>query len=456
MLINLFNKLGKDVKNSILALFIKLLAGISGYLLFVVIAQVSSSDEFGSFSLYFSFAMMIGLFANLGQNTFILKEIEKAKINSENMPSKIYLFSIVMTTIGVVLGSVIWLIITFKIGLFSVYLYCSGAAFILAYSFSQTTLGILRVNEKTLYAIFTRDFLWRLISILIVIVLSFFALKDDILIAEDFLMIMAIVLNAIVILHVFKIRQITKEKWTVSKATLLTLRNREWITTSVGLSLIAFISSSDSYLFNIVSSAYIGKTELGALFASVKTIELISIFLMAVTLVMSKDFSSLVAKKDTLILQRKCNLAIFLQALPVVFCFLVIFIFADNILAIFDNEYTKYSELLRVMSIGMLINSLTGSTVLLMQLADMHWRHIILQGTSIVLGCILIPVFVDFWGSLGVGYAYIVSKLTWNISALYCIRKRLNIDPSIFALILNTNGCIKYLKSDLLNIKGVN
>jgi O-antigen/teichoic acid export membrane protein len=444
--------IGSDVKNSILALLIKMLAGLSGYILFVIISQQTSSEEFGTFSLLFSITMMFGLLANFGQNTFILKEVEKARLISVELPDNIYCYSFLMTFVGIVVGGVGWILVLEYFKLFSLPLFAAGLGLIAAYALSQTTLGVLRVNERTLYAIFTRDFLWRVIAIISILCIPLLNLQKVVLTAQDFILILASTLSFVVALHLIKLKDIVKALLqNLTKQSSQVRIEKSWVSTSMGLSLIAFISSSDSYLFNIVSSNFISKSELGALFASIKTIELISVFLMAVTLVMSKDFSALVAKSDTTKLQRKCNVAIFLQSIPVILCCIIIIGFSEQILTIFDESFAQYSGLLNLMAIGMLINSITGSTVLLMQLADLHWKHIFYQGLAILIGCSLIPLFVDTWGFIGVGYAYITSKVIWNVSALYCIRKKLGIDPSIFALIFNTNTQSKYLKQDLLS-----
>jgi O-antigen/teichoic acid export membrane protein len=222
---------------------------------------------------------------------------------------------------------------------------------------------------------------------------------------------------------------------------------------SLGMSIISVVSAADGYIFSILTAKFMTEKDAGAVFSCVKTIEVISIFMMAVTLVFSRDFSKCIAESDSKLLQRKCNTAVLLQATPVMFCFIFIVIFSKEVLSVFGSEYADYSELLNIMALGMLINTLSGSTVSLMQLGNLHWQHVYLQLIAIIIGCISLPIFTFEFDVVGIGYSYLLTKVLWNVSAVIYIRINLSVDPSILSIITNYNSCNSYIFEDIKGVK---
>ncbi|PJC88036.1 hypothetical protein CSW98_02645 [Vibrio sp. HA2012] len=446
--------LKSDLLLSIFAFIIKLLAGISGYFLFVLFAKMMGTVEYGYFSYIFSILMLIALVSNLGQQTFIIKEVPKSKLLSDkNREYSAYIFSMVMSSTGVLIGVMIYSIICLMIIKTSNYkIIFYGSMFIALFSFSQTTVGYLRVQDKTLLAIGTRDLIWRIISaVIFVFILYLEHSKAEIPLGHiQGIIAMSASLFLILMFHLFQIKKYIRHNFNGNK---FVINPRPWVKVSLGLTLIALISNSDSYLYTIILGGILSEFEIGLLFSSLKTVELINVFLMAVTLVVSPQLSKLVALGDVEKLQRKCNVAIVLQTIPVLFATVVLFGWSEDILVIFDPSYSSYSLLLRLLSIGMFVNALTGATVLLLQVGGMHWQHVRYQGGSILISSALLPLFVMLWGVNGVAISFILSKCLWNILAIKAIRKKLKIDPSILALVTPSRSHLGFLKSDLLNLR---
>jgi len=322
-----------------------------------------------------------------------------------------------------------------------------GASLCFLFALSQVTIGALRVQEKTIFAIFTRDLLWRLLAIILIYGMSFSFIKTYLAVnANSILLIMAISLLPIILWHAFYIIKYIKKRFDYVRPHYQFF---SWFETSCGLALVAFISSSDLYIYTIMLGELLPEKDTGAFFASLKTVELLNLFLNTVTLIVAPQLSKLISVGNHVQLQKKCNSALVLQSIPVLIAGVIIMLFAPFFLWIFNHDFIMYDHVLRVLMLGMLVNTFTGATVLMMQLGGMHWRQVVYQGGSLLISIILLPFLVSIMGVMGAAIAFIISKVLWNISAILAIRKKLNVDPSIWGLLtINPEG-LKGIISDM-------
>lgn len=221
-----------------------------------------------------------------------------------------------------------------------------------------------------------------------------------------------------------------------------TIPLKKWTIGSVGLMLVVSISSSDLYLYTILLRGYLDAKDVGAFFACLKTVELLNLFLMAVTLVVAPEISRSIAKKDRVAFQVVCNKAIVLQGVPCLAVTVLVVLFAPHILQFFDSELVIYANLLRFLAFGMMINALSGATVLILQVLGKQWRQVALQGGTLLVSLLLLPHLSAMIGIYGAAVSFIASKLVWNFLAIITIRSSSSVDPSIIGLLDKEAGGI--------------
>lgn len=439
-----------DLAQTAMAFALRIASGLAGYGLFALAARVLGAENFGIFSLYFSAAMLAGALGSFGQQIFLVKEVPLRRVNGD-LAGEFGAFKFAAIS-SVVAGTVVsaGLLVVGMLGGWDTSPSLMASTFLLTwlYGASQTTIGMLRVEGKTLLAMGTRDLLWRASS------MTFMALAAGVLgwssgrvSAGIVIGIMAVTLLPVVILHVVLAARVLGVRFRGVRAQLYPSL---WIGTGLGLSLIALISSADMYVFTIVLSALLDEKATGAFFAAFKTVDLINLFLMAVTLVVSPEISRLVARGDRLALQRKANAATLLQAVPAILTGLILILAAPLFMWAFAAEYIPYANVLRVLMLGMLINVLTGATALLLQLAGMHWLQIGMQGGALLIAVLCTPTLVKWLGVDGAGIAFIMSKGLWNIAAIVVIRRRLRVDPSLLGLGVRGAGGLRGAVDDLI------
>jgi len=434
---------------SVLALAIRLAAGGANYLLFATIARLAGPAEFGTFSIVFSGAMLVGFAGSFGQQIFLVKQVPQERTRgSKSHELGAYCFSALVT---LALGGL------FALAFFSLAprfitgaglaTLAAGAAFALLFAASQTIIGALRVQNRTLLAIAMRDVFWRLFSVAAIAIAAILWGGLD---AGIILVLLCIFLLAIVAGQTALIaRRVVRDFRNIAPK----IDFRRWFEVSAGLALIAVISSADIYLYTIALGSVVSPAESGVFFAAFKTVELLNLFLMAVTLIVAPEMSRLVAIGDAVQLQQKCNTALLLQSVPVALSAVAILILAPLLMAIFDPSYAAHADLMRVLALGMLINALTGATVLLLQLSGLHWRQVLYQGGSLLSALAVLPLFVHWFGLIGAAYCFVLSKTAWNLLAIAALRRRLKIDPSLLGLFDPRTGglagALRAVKADL-------
>lgn len=173
---------------------------------------------------------------------------------------------------------------------------------------------------------------------------------------------------------------------------------------------------------------YVDASEVGIFSACFKLAMLMTFLLAAVNNVLAPKFTELFLKNKMQELEttvRHSALLIFLLTSPL---FILFFFNAEFVTGIFGDEFKRGAEVLIVLSLGQLINALTGSVgiVLLVTGNEVTLRKISVRFALLQLALcfVLIPVF----GVLGAAIATAIVIAGNNISSVYYIYKILKIN----------------------------
>lgn len=430
---------------SLLAFAIKIGAGVAGYVLFSLLSRLLGGDAFGQFSVVFSLSMFFGILGGFGQQIFLVKHAAIARTaGSEGEEKGVYLYAILVTLVSSSVAVTLFLIVCrYWIGVYDITVLMFSGILTFLYGLTQTTVGFYRIENKVLRAIVTRELIWRGTAVALLSVLAGLAGREVGLQVAWGVVALALLVPA-VIHGRFVARIVTRLHGVQSR-----IKGMQWSEVSSGLVLIALVSSSDLYLFTIVLEGRVTGSEIGAFFAATKTVELVNMFLMAVSLIAAPQFATLFAEKKYKELQRQCNSTLLIQGVPSLVCCMFVAYFASFFLWIFDPSYVGYGSVLAVLCVGMIINSLTGSTVLMLQLGNMHWQHVLFQGGSLAFALSLTPMLVEKYGVIGASVGFVVSKSLWNILAIIAIRRKFGIDPSLAGLRVRGDNSISVAIRDV-------
>ncbi len=419
-----------DALQSIFAFLIKGGAGLANYIFFALAARLAGPNAFGAFSILFSAAMIIGLAGAFGQQTFLLKEIPKAR--AHGLPGEeagAYRFALLSSGIASLFGCFIFagvsLLLPQRVPAMAI---AAGATLCFLYAMSQVTVAAMRVQDRLQLALGTRDVLWRVLSIAALAGLALFLRPGTTILIG----VLAAMLLPITIMHA---GLIYKSFPMPLRDPRVIVRTRPWLRMSWGLMLISVIAGADVYVYTLVIGYLVPVEQAGALFAAMKSVELVSLFLISVTLVITPELSRLVAARDREALQRKCKEAIMIQSAPTIGVSLIIIAAAPLFMWLFNPAYVAQANVLRVLVLAMIVAALTGAGGMLMQLSGLHWRQVVYQALSLLLGVASMPFLINVFGLLGAALSFLIAKLVWNILAVYTINRHLGVDPSILSLL---------------------
>ena len=109
--------------------------------------------------------------------------------------------------------------------------------------------------------------------------------------------------------------------------------------------------------------------------------------------------------------------------------FLILFLSIKKILLLFGEEYLIGVSAFYILIFGQLVNSLSGSVGLIMQMTGYHkeFRNIISIG--FLLNLVLSFLLVGEYGLQGVALASSISFLFWNIKSIFFLKKNIGIVP---------------------------
>lgn len=412
------------------AFAIKIAAGVSSYGLFVGLAQYLGPHLFGAFSVMFSIAMVAGLAGSFGQQVFIVKETALARRDANSGHEKgVYIFSAIVTVTSgsaFALAAAIAAATQAAVPLNATQLILLSCLTLL-YAVTQSTIGVLRAQDKVLYAIFTRDVYWRLLAGGGVAYLLLTNAEADLTVA---LSVLVAPLCVIALFHVHIV-------WKAARALKngLNIKLRQWLETSWGMCIIAVIAGSDTYFFTLILAVIATETETGAFFASMRTVDVINMFLIATTLISANRLSKAAAAGQNREFQSVCNFLVLIQLIPVLVVCGALALFAEPVLSLFSGEYTEYGPTLRLLSLGVAVNALTGPTGLAMQIAGLHWLQVCYQGGALALCLATLPLTYTHFGLEGAAFSFILSKIIWNLLAVTTLAKRKSVNVSILGLL---------------------
>lgn len=105
----------------------------------------------------------------------------------------------------------------------------------------------------------------------------------------------------------------------------------------------------------------------------------------------------------------------------------VILIFREWILSIFGAEFIAGASILIILCIGQLINSMSGSVGVIMQMTGHQkvYQNIVL--IALILNIVLNFTLIPLYGILGAAIATVVSISSWNIIGAVYLKQKLNI-----------------------------
>lgn len=410
--------LSQVLSKSGLALLLRLLGILGGYLFMLVVSWNFGPKVWGDFSIFLVILQLLGSIAKFGLDTTFLKLASETWAKKKySLLSRLYVSSL---TLLILFSLIISLITYFLANYMAIYVFHKPyfETYFRFLSFLVPFFALLGLHSEGLRAI-SKILLHMLSQQAGLFLCAFLSLGLLYHVKYDLGSLLPFISYAIA---VFFCLIIAVSSWLVfSRVELfifsdLTLELYRYI---LRFSLPLFISGIASMLMAwtdiIMLGIFLPSSDVGVYSVALRISTLVSIVLIAVNTVAAPKFAEFWAlgKADELIFFAK-NVTRFVSIISFIL-FSIVILFGKEVLMFFGNEYTNGLSSLIVLSFGQLINAMAGSVgyILIMTQYQTFHRNVILLGAllNMTLNFVLIP----YLGILGAAFSTTLTLVFWNI-----------------------------------------
>ncbi len=110
-----------------------------------------------------------------------------------------------------------------------------------------------------------------------------------------------------------------------------------------------------------------------------------------------------------------------------------LFIFAKPILGIFGSEFAEAHWILRILIIGQLVNSLSGSVGNLMAMTGYQNKLMLVSSVTALMNLTLNMITIPLWGPVGAAFTTALTLSIWNIWLVVIVIRNIGVNPTIFS-----------------------
>ncbi len=417
------------------SLLIKVFGAVLSYAMIVAFAHLLSADEYGQFALGLNAAIIIASVAGCGFNTGALRYWPQQLVAHTPALAKgtvrlgyliTLLSSVVLLVLAVLLSSGLSSAFNGSSRSYIAVIFLLGGVIAVA----DFSTNLLRAQGSTLVSMLPRDVFWRLATPAIAYLLARQAAGLNSTLA---LGVSALVLAA---LNIWQATWISSNVNAFAGTIKAKYDLRSLIPSLLPLWAAAIVYAMIQQFDVVIVGSLLSKAEAGSYFAAQKTAQLLSLVLIAGGLATAPHMSSLFHAGKLQELQSLCRkLAIAIASVTIGgFGFLILA--GKVLLGIFDPQFVAAYPILIAIALGTVVDAVSGPNAYLMQMTKFEGAYL-----KTLVGCYGLVIAAQFlliprYGSLGAALASAGGIVTWNFLAIYILRRKAGLDPSLLAVIM--------------------
>ncbi len=209
-------------------------------------------------------------------------------------------------------------------------------------------------------------------------------------------------------------------------------RQRAWLNSALPLLMVAVLFEINNRAPVIILGTINGPEEAGIFGVATLIASLISFILLSANAALGPVISSLYTENDINRLQKIITRSARLTFLVAIGMAVLLILSRHWLLLLFGQEFQEAGNVLIILTIGQLVSVAAGSVGLLLVMTG-HERNTLFaiaisSAVTVVLNLLLSP----FWGIAGAAVATTTSMVIWNLILIFQVRRKLNIDPTVF------------------------
>ncbi|MEO2060397.1 MAG: flippase [Mesonia sp.] len=179
----------------------------------------------------------------------------------------------------------------------------------------------------------------------------------------------------------------------------------------------------DTFILGIFESDDV----VGIYSVSLKIATLTSFGLQAINSILAPKISAAYKQEDKITFKKLIRFSTRLNFLITLLLISVIIIFHRCILEFFGEEFLAGSIILLILCIGQVVNSLSGSVGVILQMTghQIKFRNFVL--IALITNIILNLTFTPIYGAIAIAVSTVISMALWNLLGTIYLKKKLNI-----------------------------
>ena len=410
------------VRGGGLSILIKVASGGLAYVMLLIIARVTTAEQYGIFGVAFSIALAMSFVSIVGQSDTILrfwpqwmsrKEPQKARA-AMKLSMALTIAGLVLTVVLLLLGGALDLIEDehWSLGVLG-----ATGLFGFAMGWAEFSAAGMRAQEYVVRAQAPRDIGWRGLVCVTFGVAAIAGMSFD---AETIVLAVALMLLVMVLPQTLVLFRSVKG---VSIKDLLAHDRTIFQRYTLNMWALATLGAARNYAGVIVVSTFLGTEAAGGYFAADRTANLLAFSLLAINLVAAPMIAKYFHSDRFDMVELIVGVAGIVGGLSAFSGFLVFVFFGEEILGLFNPHYVSYLPVLLILAFGQLVRTATGPCGLLLLMAG-HER------VNLLVSCISSPISLGlqvlggiYFGAIGVATALAAGTVCVRLfAAIYAWR----------------------------------
>jgi len=408
---------------------IKLIGAVLTILLTMLLARILGVEGYGTYTYVLSIVSLLAIPAQMGLPNLLVRETAKAHINQDwsLMRGLWYWSGGLVAIISIIIAFFSWLTIQFWQSRFTeeqITLFTVGLTLVPLLALGNLRDGALRglhfVILGQLPEVVLRPGL-LLISILILQwcgwILHFTPLQ-------------IMTLNAVWALITFLIAAVILQNKQPDALRDVERRyeQRCWFQAAWPLACLAGMQLINQHIATLVLGYFVTVADVAVFKVVTSVAGAVGFGLYSVNTMIAPYFAKLYAQKEKQKLQYLVSLS---SGVILIFCVpiaIMLVVFGNEVLLLmFGAEYVRGYEALLILVIGQLINSITGSVSILLNMTGFERDTVKAFSISAVINILCNLFAVPYWGVLAAAYASAIGMIVWNMMLIIVAYRRLDI-----------------------------
>jgi O-antigen/teichoic acid export membrane protein len=423
--------LGSEFAQQAMAAFLIKLGGAAlSFVMFVAIAREMNAVTYGHFSILINLAILVSAVFGLGTSFAVLRFWPRYIAMQDYARARGFI-QFCFLLIGI--SSIVLLLVAEIADLNFSWTSLLGfqhaplavAALAICFTVADFVASALRSQNSIYWSMLPRDIIWRSATPLIIFLLSANAIKIDEFIVSN------VTIGVLTVLLIVQCWVLWLNSKVSTKHAQPEMDFPEWRGPMIALWGSTIVFAIVQQFDVVIVGALVGAADAGAYFAAQKVSSVLGLVLLAAGLVAAPAISRLFHEKQINNLQLLCARLVVVVAFATIAGFVLVVIFGKNLLQLFDPDYVHAYGALVLLALATLFDSLCGPTAALMQMTKLENAYLKLIAAVYALVILLQLLLVPTYGIMAAALCNLAGVITWNLIAVYQLRKHIGVDPAI-------------------------